>query len=199
MSNEEKSGNSPTESVQMGNALNLDSHLGADDETRFTDSNLRNTLESLVFLTGFSDEDRRLIQEAADHTSKWTDELVKMFYNTLFSYPLTKAVFHAGERFDRESTLRNWYLRLASGVLDDQFWGEQWRVGMPHIERKVPNSFMFGAMHRVQQFLLDKCLAEFGMEKGLALYQAFKRATDISTGLIAEGYHSTYAVIKVPR
>jgi hypothetical protein len=156
------------------------------------------TLDSLMYLTEFSDDDRRVLQEAAKHTQLWVDQFVQMFYDTLFAYPLTSCIFHEGERPEREQTIRDWYLRITSGELDDNFWEDQWRVGLPHINRQVLNSYMFGMMHRTQKFFLDKCLADFGTEKGLRIYHAFKRASDIASGLIAEGYHSTYAVIKAP-
>ena len=157
------------------------------------------TLESLMYLTEFSDDDRRVLHEAAAHTQLWVDQFVQMFYETLFAYPLTRGVFREGERPEREQTLRVWYLRITSGELDDQFWKEQWQVGQRHVDRLIPNSYMFGMMHRAQRFFLDKCLTDFGPGKGLRIFHAFKRATDIASGLIAEGYHNTYAVMKVPR
>lgn len=54
-------------------------------------------------------------------------------------------------------------------------------------------------MHQSQQFFLEKCLATFEQEGGLKVYNAFRRVTDIAAGIIAEGYHTLYAVIKVGR
>ena len=159
----------------------------------------KNTLGSLIYLTEFSDNDCRVLQEAAKHTQPWADEFVQMFYDTLFVCPFTKNTFHEGERPQREQTIKEWYLRITSGKLDDQFWEDQWRVGVKHINRQVQNSYMFGMMHRTQRFFLDKCLAEFGPEKGLSVFHAFKRATDIASGLTAEGYQTTYAVFKARR
>jgi hypothetical protein len=151
----------------------------------------------MMYLTEFSDDDRRVLQEAAKHTQLWVDQFVQTFYDTLFACPFTSGVFHEGERPKREQTIRDWYLRITSGELDDQFWEDQWRVGIRHINRRVLNSYMFGMMHRTQRFFLDKCITDFGLEKGLRIFHAFKRATDIVSGVIAEGYHTTYAVVKV--
>jgi len=159
---------------------------------------MNKTLDSLIYFTEFSDDDRHVLQEAAEHTQLWVDEFVHMFYETLFTCPFTKGLFHEGERPEREQTIRDWYLRITSGKLDDQFWEEHWQVGIRHINRQVHNSYTFGMMHRTQRFFLDKCLTNFGTEKGLQIFHAFKRASDIASGLIAEGYHSTYAVAKVP-
>jgi hypothetical protein len=56
---------------------------------------------------------------------------------------------------------------------------------------------MLGMMHRTQQFFLDKCLATFDQEEALSIFEAFKRVTDVAAGIIAEGYHTPYAVLKV--
>jgi hypothetical protein len=159
---------------------------------------MNKTLDSLIYFTEFSDDDRHVLQEAAEHTQLWVDEFVHIFYEALFTCPFTKGLFHEGERPEREQTIRDWYLRITSGKLDDQFWEEHWQVGIRHINRQVHNSYTFGMMHRTQRFFLDKCLTNFGTEKGLQIFHAFKRASDIASGLIAEGYHSTYAVAKVP-
>lgn len=160
---------------------------------------MKQTLESLIYFTEFSNEDRRVLQEAAKQTQLWADQFVQMFYDTLFACPFTRGIFQDGERPKREQTLRDWYLRITGGELDDQFWEDQWRVGNQHVNRQVLNSYMFGMMHRTQDFFLAKCLADLGPEKGLQVFRSFKRATDIASGLTAEGYHSMYAVLKVGR
>ncbi len=157
------------------------------------------TIQSLIDLTEISDEDRLILKNSADQTQQWADDFVKMFYDTLFAYPPTKALFKEGERPDREKTIKKWYLQVVRGEFDDQFWLEQWQVGQQHIKRGILNSYMLGMMNRTQRFFLDKCLTSFDQENGLAIFNAFKRVTDITAGIIAEGYHSTYAVMKVRR
>jgi hypothetical protein len=160
---------------------------------------VQHTLESLIYFTEFSDADRLVLQEAAQHTQLWGDDYVQMFYDTLYAYPLTRDMFREGERPKREQTIKEWYLRVTGGDLDDRFWEEQWQVGSRHVNRQVLNSYMFGMMHRTQNFFLDRCLTHFDLEKGLRVFRSFKRATDIASGLTAEGYHCTYAVLKVGR
>jgi hypothetical protein len=52
-------------------------------------------------------------------------------------------------------------------------------------------------MHRTQQFFLAKCLATYEQAEALKIYTAFKRVTDIAAGIIAKGYHTSYAVMRV--
>jgi hypothetical protein len=158
---------------------------------------MRESLQGLIDLTEFSEQDRFVLQKSADRTGGWADEYVAMFYDTLFGYPPTEALFKEGERPQREATIRNWYLQVVAGGCDDSFWSAQWQIGQLHIDRKIQNSYMLGMMHRTQQFFLDKCLATFDQEEALSIFEAFKRVTDVAAGIIAEGYHTPYAVLKV--
>jgi hypothetical protein len=160
---------------------------------------MSDTIQALIDLTGISYEDRLTLKSAADQTQQWAEEFVKMFYDTLFSYPPTQAVFQEGERPLREKTIKGWYLQVVRGEFDAQFWDAQWQVGRRHVDRQILNAYMLGMMHQAQAFVLNKCLATFEREEGLKIFNAFKRVTDIAAGIIAEGYHSSWAVRKVGR
>ncbi len=153
--------------------------------------------QNLIDLTGISDRDRLTLNNAANQTQQWADEFVKMFYDILFAYSPTRALFREGERPQREETIRNWYFQVIRGEFDDQFWQAQWQVGLKHIDRQILNSYMLGMMHQTQRFFLGKCLATFEQEEGLTIFNAFKRVTDVAAGIIAEGYHTAYAVMRV--
>ncbi|NPA31225.1 MAG: globin [Chloroflexi bacterium] len=145
-------------------------------------------LESLIELTGYTPQDAQTLSETYPITSQWADEFAKAFYDVLFAYPPTAAVFRPGERPAREQTLKDWYLRVARGDIDEKFWLWQWRVGLIHIPRRVPNDYMLGMMSRVQQLFLQKCMAAWEPEQATRVFLAFKRVTDVVAGLIAEGY-----------
>lgn len=150
-------------------------------------------VKDLIVLTNFSDQDIQLLQQHAPKLQSWGGELIKEFYDTLYSHDSTSKVFRDDERAAREKTLRDWYLHVTSvGQADQQFWQQQWVVGLVHITRGVTNPFMFGMTSRVQQFILRKCAEEFEPAQAIQIYSAFKRLTDVIAGLIAESYFSSY-------
>ena len=149
-------------------------------------------LQNLQTLIGYRDADGEILRRAYPVTSTWADEFVRIFYDTLFAYPPTARVFREGERAEREQTLREWYLRVVRGDIDEEFWRWQWRVGLIHIYRKVTNDFMLGMMSLVQQAFLQKCMAAFPSQEAVEVFLAFKRVTDVISGLIAEGYMRGY-------
>lgn len=153
------------------------------------------SLAALVTLSGFSEQDNHTLASYYSTTSQWTEEIVQVFYDALFAYEATAKVFRGSdERPAREQTLRDWYLEVVSGKIDNSFWRKQWLVGLVHIKRKVSNAFMLGMMSKVQQVFLDKSLENLPPDQAKALYGAFKRVTDVIAGLVAEGYLENYFI-----
>ncbi|MBN2701350.1 MAG: hypothetical protein JXR29_07870 [Methylothermaceae bacterium] len=160
----------------------------------FPEAQLEQTLRDLIELNGFSDCDPALLHTHYDKTSRWVDEIIKVFYDRLYGYEPTARVFEEGERPAREQTLHDWYLEVAAGKVSSEWWRRQWFVGLVHIKRKVSNAFMIGTMSRVQQVFLANCLKEMAVDEAEAVYGAFKRITDVVMGLIAEGYFENYFI-----
>jgi hypothetical protein len=153
---------------------------------------MEQVLNDLIALTGLTEQDYQILQDAASHTQQWTDDLTAAFYDTLYGYAPTSHIFKPGERPERENTLITWYREVTSGTIDLNFWRRQWIVGLVHIPRRVTDPFMIGMMSRVQQLFLKKCLETYDLEQAMTVFGAFKRVTDVVTGLIAEGYFLSY-------
>ncbi len=153
---------------------------------------MESTWKDLVALTGFSEADVQILKGAAAELQPWSEEITQLFYDTLFGYQTTQAVFREGERPAREQTLRNWYQIVINGQIDEKFWRWQWYVGLIHIPRGITNPFMLGMMSRVQLAFWKKCQESFEPAKSQAIFVAFKRVTDVIAGLIAESYFQSY-------
>lgn len=153
---------------------------------------MKKILTDLITLTGYTDADAQILSNVADQTVAWGPMMTTAFYNTLYSYKTTEAVFKEGERPTREKSLIHWYNMLIAGKVNNDFWQWQWYVGIIHIPRGISNSFMMGMMSRVQQLFLQQCMATFDQEQALIINGAFKRVTDVVAGLIAESYFESY-------
>lgn len=155
---------------------------------------MKKIFADLQVLTGISEEDYQTISAHSELTQSWIDDVVKAFYDTLFSYENTLKVFPKGkaERPEREQTLRRWYMQITSGNINEAFWWQQWLVGLIHIKVKVSNTYMLGMTSKVQQLFLEKCMSHLDTAEALKLYGAFKRVTDVVATLIAEGYFINY-------
>ncbi len=152
----------------------------------------KETLSSLISLTGLTEEDYRILQEHAPQTQAWMDEIFQDFYKAIFAYPATANFFPEGEHKSHERYLHKWYTQTTSGDYSTNFWQNQWVVGLVHIRKHVSNPYMFGTMSRLQQMFLKKCLAQMPPADAERLYGAFKRVTDVVAGLVAEAFFINY-------
>jgi len=153
---------------------------------------MKQILNDLITLTGYTDADAQIMLEVADQTGPWGPMITTAFYDKLYGYESTSPVFKEGERPTREKSLIHWYDMLIAGKVNDDFWQWQWYVGIVHIPRGISNSFMMGMMSSVQQLFITQCMATFEKEQALIVYGAFKRITDVVAGLIAESYFESY-------
>ncbi|MCB0209314.1 MAG: hypothetical protein KDJ52_08295 [Anaerolineae bacterium] len=145
-------------------------------------------LNTITTLTGLTQADFDKLREAAPQAKLWGDDIVAMFYDTLFDHPRTAAVFQEGERPAREKTLEDWYASLFAVDSVDQFLRNQARIALLHIRRHVHNEFMIGIANRLRILFEGKAVEAFGNEEGMAVAQAFSRVLDTVVGLTAEGY-----------
>jgi hypothetical protein len=135
--------------------------------------------------------DVELIQQHRDFLLSCADEIVKSFYDTLFSVEETRAVFHEGERPAREQTLRDWFARTVVGPIDERYWKWQWFVGTIHIKRGVKNPMAVSQAANIQDIILTRAVQALGPEQGQQLYRSFKKLMTVVIGLVAEGYTVT--------
>lgn len=155
---------------------------------------IRRILDQARNLTQFNLEDQEVLREASEALLPLGDEVKRMFYDVLFGYAPTAAVFHelSQSRVEREATLKKWYEKMVAGDYDDAFWNWQWFVGLVHIQHHVSTTFMLSMMARVQTFLLRKCLELFEEASAEKVYGALHRLTSCIGVFMAEGYHQQY-------
>lgn len=121
------------------------------------------------------------------------DALVAIFYDSLFSYPATRAIFRAGERLKREMTLRDWWRRTITGPFDLSYWAWQAAVGLVHVRRQVTNPMMLGHAALVARAVRQQP----GVSPALA--DAIDKLMATVAALIANGYYRVSVGATTPR
>ncbi len=135
-----------------------------------------------------SEEDGRIIQANADRLISLSDDLVQVFYESLYGHPETRAIFREGERPMREETLRDWWERSVRGPFDEGYWAWQAYVGLLHVKRKVKNPMMLGHAALVTRVTSSRLTAP----EDQPLREAISRLMATVSGMIAYGYEKVY-------
>jgi predicted regulator of Ras-like GTPase activity (Roadblock/LC7/MglB family) len=119
-----------------------------------------------------------ILQALVDHRD-WLlaqeDALVALFYDTLYDYPATAAVFVDGERAAREQTLRNWWQRTVGTPIDIDYFRWMAFVGIVHIRRGVTNPMMLSMLQVVSGHVVTSARAALGDRAAVDLQEAFSR------------------------
>ncbi len=120
------------------------------------------------------------------------DEVVVLFYDTLYAYSTTAEVFVPGERPAREQTLRHWWQRTVGTPIDLTYYRWMCLVGIVHIRRKVTNPMMLSMLQVVTEHVVTRAGADLGASEAWALQQALGRLTTAVGAIIAESYTIGY-------
>jgi len=155
---------------------------------------LLNVVKTSSELLNLEAEDFELLREERNTLSQWTNHIVKTFYDKLFSVPEALKILENVPREALEKTLADWYLSLLNGMPSNDFWKNQWFVGLAHIARGVDNHLMLSMMSLLQETFGDLCFKTYDPQRAWELYKAFKRITDTISSIIVEGYIVLYKV-----
>lgn len=134
--------------------------------------------------------------EALERNRAWLlgleDELVALFYDTLYAYPPTASVFVDGERAAREQTLRGWWQRTVGTQIDMEYFRWMAFVGIVHIKRGVTNPMMLSMLQVVSEHVVIRARAALGEAEAVSLQQAFARVGATVGAIISEAYTTGY-------
>ncbi len=136
----------------------------------------------------FNDEDAQALIRNKEALLTLEDGLVKGFYDSVFSYDVTRAVFSEDERAAREQTLRDWYRRTLNGPFDDAYWQWQTFVGLVHIKRKVNNAMVSGMWGWILSYLGENALALLDASEAKSVIKALNSLQAAVMALISESY-----------
>lgn len=120
------------------------------------------------------------------------NEVVALFYDTLYAYAPTNGVFVEGERADREQTLRVWWQRTVGSPIDKEYFRWMAFVGIVHIKRGVTNPMMLSMLQVVTDHVVVVARVALGEAEAVRLQQAFARISTTVGAIISEAYTIGY-------
>lgn len=136
----------------------------------------------------FTSDDAAVIIKHKIFLLSLEDALVDGFYTMLYNHKETRAIFHEGERRDREFTLREWWRRVVKGPFDDEFWDWMTFVGLVHVKRQVKNPMMLSAWGFVMNEVITAAKQQLPAQEVIQLSESFNRLGQTFSSFVADGY-----------
>ena len=148
-------------------------------------------LEEMKRYIGFTADDAQLLAELASVVEPFVPALAERFYQQIPRHPEAAAVFTGGEaQIARlKLTLQRWARGLFSGTYDLAYAEERFRIGHRHVQIRLPQRYVIGAMQVVAEFLreiLDREVADD--EQRRRAHISLSRILILDLNLICETY-----------
>ena len=112
-------------------------------------------LDEMKRYTGFTADDAHVLAALAPLLEPYIPALADRFYEQIPRHPEASAVFTGGEaQIARlKLTLQRWARGLFSGTYDLAYAEERFRIGYRHVQIRLPQRYVIGAMQVVTEFL----------------------------------------------
>ena len=148
-------------------------------------------LEEMKRYIGFTAEDAATLASLAPMIGPHLPQLADRFYEQIPRHSEAAAVFTGGEaQIARlKLTLQHWARGLFSGVYDDAYAQERFRIGYRHVQIALPQRYVISAMHVVARFLRELLDCEIrDLEQRRRAFGSLDRIIILDLGLICETY-----------
>lgn len=147
-------------------------------------------IDELKRYIGFTANDAARLHVFAPLIEPHLVELSERFYAQIPAHPEAAAVFTGGaaQIARLKLTLQRWARGLFSGVYDAAYAEERFRIGVRHVQIGLPQRYVIGAMHVVEDFLRAVVDAEVSEPERSALNVSISRIINIDLNLICETY-----------
>jgi len=143
--------------------------------------------DDIKALIQISEEDFKILNKNRDFFLENANVLLDFILKVLISHPTTNAVFteKRGDSSKLGVSVGKWLIGILDAHDKPEVWRQQYKIGLEHIRRKIPNRHMMGLATRIREFVLPVMLSSLGQEAGLELYISFQRFLDTIVALTA--------------
>jgi len=148
-------------------------------------------LEEMKRYIGFTEEDTTTLASLGPMVEPHLPALADRFYEQIPRHSEAAAVFTGGEaQIARlKVTLQRWARGLFSGVYDEAYAQERFRIGYRHVQIALPQRYVISAMHVVARFLRELLEQEIrDADRRRRAHSSLDRIVILDLGLICETY-----------
>ena len=152
-------------------------------------------LGDLFGFVGFGDEDAATLADLGPLLSPSFDGILDEFHAAILRTPRAMAVFSEGEpQIQRQRfRLREWLEALFGGVYGPEYLERRARIGRVHVQMRLDQRYMFGAMNVVRHALHRELgVAAIDPPTEARGHVAIDRICDVELAIMLETYRDSY-------
>ena len=151
---------------------------------------IQEVLKDAETLLEFEKKDIETLKLRKDLLISWADEIIDHFYDVLLRDEKAKSILekHNINLEKLKEGNKNWYKRIVSGEVDEEFFKYSFYVGLLHIYYGVDNDLMIFMADVLRRKFLQLCLETFEEGEAFEVYTAFSKIVAAFVGFTVEGY-----------
>jgi hypothetical protein len=151
---------------------------------------VQEVLKDAETLLEFEKKDIETLKLRKDLLISWADEIIDHFYDVLLRDEKAKSILekHNINLEKLKEGNKNWYKRIVSGEVDEEFFKYSFYVGLLHIYYGVDNDLMIFMADVLRRKFLQLCLETFEEGEAFEVYTAFSKIVAAFVGFTVEGY-----------
>jgi signal transduction histidine kinase len=143
---------------------------------------------------GFSEADEVRLCAFAKILVDHRDECVDDFYTTAMSSPGSAAVLADDAQVQRlKRTMKVWMLELLTGPWDEAYYERRRKIGVRHVEVKLPDRYMYTAMSVMRRSMTTVAVAKVPKDELVGLLGSLERVTTLDLAIMTGTYIATRA------
>jgi PAS domain S-box-containing protein len=141
----------------------------------------------------FGEDDQRRLRGYASRASVHFARIADEFYERVQEHAWADAVFEGPEQIAQlKVTLQAWMQLLFEGPWDEVYYERRARIGRGHVQIRLPQRFVFGAMNVIRVALVRSVDAQLSNEEHAGLVEAIHKLVDIELAIMLESYREAY-------
>jgi signal transduction histidine kinase len=152
--------------------------------------------QELQQYVGWTDDDARRVQSAAEALAPALPALIDDFYAEIDRHPDARKVITGGaaQVARLKGTLLRWLRDLLAGPYDQAYVARRWQVGWRHVEIGLDQVFTNVALSRLRRGLLRALedVPQQSVPDGLAVRRSLNTLLDLDLAIIEDAYQAEH-------
>lgn len=145
--------------------------------------------KDMLAYVDFCESDRENLREAWPMVEPHQQAIVTHFYDIILSHPDARVVFDDEAQVQRlKNTMKQWMKELLLGPWDEDYFQRRQRIGRVHVRIRLPERYMFTAMNRMRQDMLDVVFESAEPGKAKEICRSLSKISDLDLGAMTSTY-----------
>jgi signal transduction histidine kinase len=145
--------------------------------------------QDMLTYVDFCESDQENLRAAWPLIESHQQTIVTHFYDIILGHPDARAVFDDQAQVLRlQNTMKQWMKELLLGPWDEAYFQRRQRIGRVHVRIRLPERYMFTAMNRMRQDMIDVVFDNAEKDQAKEMCRSISKIADLDLAAMTSTY-----------